>query len=263
MSPTIQPPGAVALPPGTAHPKSVGWAKPRPVPADAESIALIRHALKVCPLMNSWPDHVIDQLAASARLGRYGKEVPLTQQVQSGREAIVVVAGRLLVEGVNAVGARFVLALHGPGEILGLVRMLEHTCFLYHFQVAENTVLVHLPAPALMAVLDAHPILWRDVSMLVISRLHDLIARQQRRAVGHVCHQVADMLVRLAATIGKPGEGGQISLSLSQKDLAAMLALSRQTVSKELHRLQKDGVIDAAYGRIHIFDLQVLRQRAG
>lgn len=235
-----------------------------PLLADTESIALIRNALKVCPLMNGWPDSVLNGLAAASRLGRYGKPSALTEESWSSREAIVVVSGRLMVVGVDTAGARFVLALHGPGEILGLVRMLDHIQFLYDFQVAQDTVLVHLPAAALMAVLDAHPVLWRDVSMLALSRLHDVIARQQRRALGDTDSHLADMLLRLAASIGKPMAGGaQLSLALSQTDLAAMMAMSRQTVNKALHLLRDAGVIEVAYGRIDILDFQALRRRAG
>lgn len=233
-------------------------------PMDAGTLALIRHALKVCPLMNQWPASVIDQLAAGARLGRYSTQSPMTEQVQASREAIVVVSGRLLIEGVDAAGSRFVLAVHGPGEILGLVRLLEHIRFMYHFQVEPGTVLVHLPAPLLIGVLDAHPRLWRDVSMLLMLRLHDLIARQQRRAMGHMSQQVADLLLRLSVSIGKPMEGGQrVGMSVCQSDLADMLSVSRQTVNKELRLLHDAGVIHAAYGRIDILDVPALRLRAG
>ncbi|MPN58256.1 hypothetical protein SDC9_205959 [bioreactor metagenome] len=54
----------------------------------------------------------------------------------------MVASGRLAVEGVDAAGVRFVLSLHGPGEIVSLVRMLGNTCFVYHFVVQEGTVLV-------------------------------------------------------------------------------------------------------------------------
>ncbi|MPN58255.1 hypothetical protein SDC9_205958 [bioreactor metagenome] len=39
-----------------------------------------------------------------------------------------------------------------------------------------------------MTVLDAHPALWRDVCMLVLERLHEQIATQQRRALGHTAN---------------------------------------------------------------------------
>ena len=257
--------GAVVLsaaPP--VHADSVRAQGPRTASAEPEAMALVRHALKVCPLMNRWPESVLDQLARIASLHRYDKDSPLTEAMRSRREAIVVVAGRLLVEGVDAQGGRHVLALHGPGEIVGLVRLLEHVQFMYFFQVAQDTVLVHLPADPLMAVLDAHPMLWRDVSLLLMSRLHDLIARQQRRATGDMSRQVADMLLRLTPSIGKSGEGGvPVHLRLAQGDLAAMLGITRQTLSKELVRLQHAGVIAMGYGRLDLLDLQALRQRAG
>ena len=232
-------------------------------PAD-NSVALIRRALRLCPLTRHWPDDVLDEVVAVARLRRYDKRTPLMVGERSRREVLVVASGRLAVEGVDAAGVRFVLSLHGPGEIVSLVRMLGNTCFVYHFVVQEGTVLVHLPGGAFMTVLDAHPALWRDVCMLVLERLHEQIATQQRRALGHTANHVADALARLALIHGKAVEGGQaVSLRISQGDLAAMVAVSRQTVNKELRTLEQMGVIKAAYGRVTIHDLEALRQAAG
>lgn len=237
---------------------------PRKHHPEADSVALIRRALRLCPLMGHWPDDVLDEVVAVARLRRYDKRTPLMVGERSRREVLVVASGRLAVEGVDAAGVRFVLSLHGPGEIVSLVRMLGNIRFVYHFVVQEGTVLVHLPGGAFMAVLDAHPALWRDVCMLVLERLHEQIATQQRRALGDIANHVADALARLALIHGKPIEGGQaVSLRISQGDLAAMLAVSRQTVNKELRALEQMGVINAAYGRVTIRDLEALRQAGG
>lgn len=42
-----------------------------------------------------------------------------------------------------------------------------------------------------------------------------------------------------------------------------MVAVSRQTVNKELRTLEQMGVINAAYGCVTIHDLEALRQAAG
>lgn len=234
--------------------------KPAPV---ADPVALIRCALGLCPLMNRWPGEVLDKLAAVAHLGRYDRRTPIMVGERSRREVLLVAAGRLEVEGVNASGHRFVLSMHGPGEIVGLVRLLKNIRFVYDFQVHEGTVLVHLPGDPLLAILDEHPQLWRDVCLLMLSRLHEQIATQQRRALGQTANHVADALVHLALAHGQAVKGGSaLSLRISQSDLAAMLAMSRQTVNKELHALALCGAIDAAYGRIIVRDLDALRRAA-
>ena len=77
--------------------------------------------------MRHWPDDVLDEVVAVARLRRYDKRTPLMVGERSRREVLVVASGRLAVEGVDAAGVRFVLSLHGPGEIVSLVRMLGNS----------------------------------------------------------------------------------------------------------------------------------------
>jgi CRP-like cAMP-binding protein len=99
--------------------------------------------------------------------------------------------------------------------------------------------------------------------MLMMSRMHEQIATQQRRALGQTANHVADALVQLALAHGQAVKGcSALSLRISQSDLAAMLAMSRQTVNKELRVLAQSGVIDAAYGRITVQDLDALRRAA-
>ena len=228
-------------------------------PLNEPDAELIRRALAGCEMLCDWPADALYALAASARLERYHRRATIERH---RREVLVVVSGRLEVETIDPTGARFVLHIVGPGEITYLMRMLESPAFIYDCLVHEGSVVVHLPIDALRAVLDAHPLLWRGLSMLIMQRLHTQVVRQQRRAFGHMGSHVADLLVELVCTQGRPGDDGLLSLRLSQSDIAAMLAVSRQTVNKELRVLAQSGLIDADYGRITVRDLEGLKRIA-
>lgn len=228
------------------------------------SRALIRRGLGLCHLLRHWPGEVLDELAGAARLGRYARRQQVMAGDPSRREVLVVVSGCLEVGGVDASGARFVLSLHGAGDILGLARMLKRTRFVYDYHAHEATVLVEIPGDALMAVLDAHPPLWRDICLLVLARMHELIVVQQRHAFSSLDNRVAELLARLAQTHGQPAADGQgVVLRISQSDLAAMLSVSRQTINKELRLLERRGLLRVAYGRLTLLDLAGLAGGGG
>ena len=52
-----------------------------------------------------------------------------------------------------------------------------------------------------------------------------------------------------------------MTIGIAQTDLAATLALSRQTVSRMLGQLEREGLIECRRGLIGIRDLQGLRKR--
>jgi CRP/FNR family cyclic AMP-dependent transcriptional regulator len=72
---------------------------------------------------------------------------------------------------------------------------------------------------------------------------------------------------RLARTLHRIAQDSQqdqdrenrIKVEISQTDLSRMLAVSRQSVSKELKNLENEGMIDIEYGKVLIKDLDKLR----
>ena len=52
----------------------------------------------------------------------------------------------------------------------------------------------------------------------------------------------------------------QARLEISQEELAYLVGLSRQRVNRALHRLQRAGLVNVAYGVIEVADLEGLRR---
>ena len=67
--------------------------------------------------------------------------------------------------------------------------------------------------------------------------------------------QVSHVLVHELAERNEP------TLELTQEELAATLALSRQTVSRALHDLASEGAIKPERRRVRLLDLEKLRQQ--
>ncbi|WP_373785035.1 Crp/Fnr family transcriptional regulator, partial [Delftia acidovorans] len=180
--------------------------KPAPV---ADPSALIRRALGLCRMLHNWPPEVLDELTALSRLGRYERHQQVRAADPKRREVLVVASGCVEVGGVDATGSRFVLSMHSAGDIVGLARLLEHTQFVYDYHAHQPTVLVEIPGESFLVLLDAHPPLWKDICLLVLARMHELIVVQQRHAFSNIDNRVAELLARLAPTHGQPAPDGQ------------------------------------------------------
>ena len=236
----------------------------------SQAQALIQQGLRRCALFAAWPDLVIDRIARIARLAHYPRGSEVLPKDRLRRELKVVVSGYLAVSGVNAGGAKFMLTLVGPGEVVGLVRLLKHGGRLYDYQAHEDTVLLHLSSDALEAVLDQSPALWKDVAMRALERQRDSIIAMQRSALGGVSQRVAEILLQVARLKGERipdskgarGDLRALRLRVSQSDLAHMVSVSRQTINKELGLLAREGIVQASYGHLTLLDMPALRKIA-
>jgi CRP/FNR family cyclic AMP-dependent transcriptional regulator len=229
----------------------------------ADTSALIHRAVRWTELFADWPEASIQRVVDIARVRHYDSRTQVMAQDRERREVLIVVSGCLEVSRVSTGGTKFVLSLLGAGTVVGLVRLLHNLRLPYDYYAHNETVLVHLPSDELRKVLDAEPILWRDVALLALSRQRDSIASMQQRALGGIQQSLAETLVKLTAWYGvSSGAGKDVLLKISQNDLASMLGVSRQTMNKELREMTTRGLIAVEYGQLTVRNLEGLTQMA-
>lgn len=191
----------------------------------------------------------------SARLVRYRRRTQVLASDRRKRELLAVVSGCLEISNMNPQGRKYVNALLGPGQVAPLVRLLSDVPLPYDYHAHEDSVIVHLPSDAVIALLDAEPVLWRDVAKLALQRQRLSVMLLQGQMLNSVRARVAATLTSVIRFYGMQVKAAaSLPVRLSQNDLAAMLGLSRQTINKELGRLVAEGVIDMSYKRIRIVD---------
>ncbi|WP_236904044.1 Crp/Fnr family transcriptional regulator [Comamonas serinivorans] len=235
------------------------------VPA-RDQAALIARALTWCELFSQWPDAQRQVLQQQARVVRYSRRTLVLSHDAHCRELLCVVNGCIEVSCVNADGNKYVNALVGPSSTLPMVRLLRDRPLTYSYYALLDSTIVHLPADTVRDQLDAHPILWRHVAELVMHRQRNSLAALRKQLLSSNRQRLAGILADLAHIHGRNAKGddeGHVSIEINQSDLAAMLGATRQTVNKELHRLMQLGIVDIAYGRIVVRDMDQLRQQAG
>ena len=153
--------------------------------------------LRLCPLFAGWPEARLAELAAIARAERYRRGAEIFARDPERREAFVIAAGEVEVSRGSAAGRKFVLSLQGPYEILAIVRLLAEPPIHYVYSAYEDSVLLHLPCDGLAAILDAEPILWRDIALLMCARQGDSLRQLNIQKLG-------SLEQRMAATLADP-----------------------------------------------------------
>jgi CRP/FNR family cyclic AMP-dependent transcriptional regulator len=181
---------------------------------------------------------------------------------QPGEAVYFVVSGALKVQVDQMEGADIVLALLGPGSIVGEMSLLDHGSGR-----SANVVPV-MPANLLwmdrrtfQVIMQRIPAMNVNLIRLLAGRLRR--ANEQIRAVAtlDVQGRVARQLLLVAHEFGVElaADDMVIPLRLTQSDLAALVGASRERVNQALGRLkrQKSLAIDAD-GQFHIHDLSAL-----
>jgi CRP-like cAMP-binding protein len=164
-----------------------------------------------------------------------------------------VAEGEVRLVAYPAVGMESVAMILGPGAWFGELSVIDGGPRPHDAVVVKPARLLHVGLAAVEQVAQAHPLLYRDLGVLICSR--------QRSALNFMAHSIAQPIgVRLARTLaGAARSSGGAELHVRQEDLAAMIGVSRQTINKELKALERAGMVELAYGRIVVRDAQRLR----
>ncbi|PZQ60279.1 MAG: Crp/Fnr family transcriptional regulator [Phenylobacterium zucineum] len=156
--------------------------------------------------------------------------------------------GEVRLVSYPAVGVESVAMILGPGAWFGELSVIDGGPRPHDAVVSKAARLLHVPLAAFEQVAEVHPLVYRDLGMLIGAR--------QRSALAFMGHSIAQPIsVRLARTLaGAARASGGAQVQVRQEDLAAMIGVSRQTINKELKALERAGAVTLAYGRIVIRD---------
>ncbi|WP_179405140.1 Crp/Fnr family transcriptional regulator [Burkholderia guangdongensis] len=218
----------------------------------------IEQGLRSCPMFHDWPADRLWELSLSARLARYRRDTQILVCEGTPRDILLVVSGSVELGATNATGDKYLLAVLEPGQVVQLAHLLmeqEDVPSPYVYHARKDSQIIHIPSAAMRRLLDAEPTLWRSVALLVLRR-HRLSTRSLKdRAIRSIRRRLAIALMNLAKDYdSRETDVYRTELHISQTDLANMLKVSRQTVGKELRRLQDEGGVNRSggYNRISL-----------
>jgi CRP-like cAMP-binding protein len=213
-----------------------------------------------------WFAGLPDALQAALVGGAVVRRLPARGRLFSrGDEAdglYAVLDGGIRVSGASESGREALLTLLEPPSWFGEISIFDGQPRT-HDAVAEGEALVlHVPRRALDAVLEAEPRYWRELGLLVTSKLRLAFVAMEDMALLPIAVRLARRLAMMAEGYGER-EHQRRTVEVSQEQLAQMLSTSRQTANQLLKELAARGLIRLSYGTIEILDLAGLRRAAG
>jgi CRP/FNR family transcriptional regulator, cyclic AMP receptor protein len=170
--------------------------------------------------------------------------------------------GSIRVTGVTDAGKEVLLALAEPPGWFGEIAVFDNAPRTHDAIAHTAATVLRVPKPALEALLGATPTYWRDLGLLLASKLRLTFAALEDAIGLPLAVRLARRLLVTAGAHGEWSDRSRRVVDLRQEQLAAMLGSSRQTINTVLKDLEARGVVRVAYGQIEILDLDGLRRAA-
>ncbi len=200
-------------------------------------------------------------LAPLLRPRRYPSGRVIFQRDDPAEDVLLVISGQLRVSVCSAEGRELAFRVAGPGETVGEIGVLDD-----RRRSADVTALCACEALALaradvLRLLASHPAMAMGVIRFLCRRLRETSEQLEMLALQKVEARLARLLLRLLAAAGPVRPQMQLTLQLTQSEIAALIGASRPKVSGAFGALESRGAIRRE-GKNLICALRELREIA-
>jgi CRP-like cAMP-binding protein len=204
-----------------------------------------------------------DAVEQAGTVRRYARGDVLFHQGDDPGAVLIIRAGRFKVSVVTPDGHDVMLGFHGPGAVLGDLAAVDGKPRSTTATAVDAVEALGVPMLAFRALLEERPQLVLALMRVAAERLRAADRQRVEFAAYDVLGRVARRIDELANDGTETPDGIQIDAGLSQEDLAAWTAASREAVSKALGAMRTLGWIETRRRVIVVRDRDALRRHAG
>lgn len=176
----------------------------------------------------------------------------------------MVVTGAVRFTRVSDSGKEMILNVAAPGAVFGEISIMGNRERAYTAQCVGDTALMTIGADDFRSLFEVHQGLRRRVVEKLCARVNQYYETIDDFLLLKMPARIAKRIVALAEAREVNGHSDLVlNAGLSQENLASMLGISRQSLSKQLREWQASRWIDVQYGRIIIRNFDALKSASG
>jgi CRP/FNR family transcriptional regulator, cyclic AMP receptor protein len=214
--------------------------------------------IRSVPLFSTLTDEEFNRLAHIFVMRTYRKNQIIFMEEETGTYMYLVLSGKVKVTKSVAGGKETILAIHRTGDFFGEMSLLDGKTSPATVAAMEDAKIISVSGA------DFHKYLLHNEKVL-LQIINVLCARlRQVWQTQSMSSETADARIRrgiydLAKRHGiRDAQGTIIDLKITHQELAEMVGTSRETVTRVIARLRKQGIIEIRDRRMTLINAQAL-----
>jgi CRP/FNR family cyclic AMP-dependent transcriptional regulator len=173
---------------------------------------------------------------------------------------LVLVAGRVKVSYAERAGDELLLAVRGPGDLLGEFSGRDEGPRSATIQALEQCTAYALPQDRFAEFLRQHR-LYRELDRYLMAKVRQSAAHTWRLAHQPTAARLASLFLEVMRTAG--AEHPQPTrIPMSQAALAVALGLARSSVASTLADWRREGVVETGRAHVVLLDVEAIEREA-
>ncbi|MGW4094050.1 Crp/Fnr family transcriptional regulator [Nocardia sp. NPDC004750] len=177
----------------------------------------------------------------------------LMHEGERSEHVVVIEIGRVKVTSAAASGKQALLAIRGPGDLIGEFSAIDGRARSATVTALSSVTATSVPGSAFRDLLIGDGKIAFTLLQVVVNRLREADIQRLEFGAYSVTERIARLLIDYARRYGERGDDRvTIALALSQEELAHAAGASREAVSKSLKRLRDLGAVRTGRRRVEL-----------
>ena len=213
-------------------------------------------------LLSILPADVAKSLFGQARTVNLARNQVLFLAGDPADGCYLIQDGLLKVNVVAAAGAERILAILGPGTLVGELSMIDGAPRSASVTAVRDSKLAFISRAAFDSFTHAHPDIYRHMTSLLARRLRDVDDVLTATSLLPLKGRVAQAMISLSEAFGKDVGSGRVLINqkVSQSDIAAMAGIARENVSRILQEWMRESLVSRLAGYYCLEDKAALQR---
>lgn len=171
----------------------------------------------------------------------------------------IVARGKVRIFKTSIGGREQVLAVNGPGETVAELPVFDGGPYPASAVAVDDAEIAFISRRDFHAYCMEHPEVALKVLSVVGARLRRLVGLIEELSFATIRQRLISVLVKLAQTTGKKtAHGIEFQLPATHQEIAHQLGTVRELISRNLMRLQAEGLLEVDARQIVVKDLKAL-----
>lgn len=215
--------------------------------------------LRRTPVFSSLSDEELEKIVPLVIKRKLRKNTVIFHESDPASAFYLVKTGRIKIYKVSRDGREQVLSLLGDGQIFGDVPTFDGGPYPATAATMTDSEIYLINREDFNNMVRRNPEIALKIIQALGGRLRQALDLIRDLSFKQVPHRLAGLLLKLEREYGQEtGEGVLISLPLSRQDLADIVGTSRETVTRELKKMERAGMLGIDRRMITITDREKL-----
>ncbi len=195
-------------------------------------------------LFASLTEKELDEIREKMQVRKFHKNDVILYEENTNQVMYVILRGKVKVIQTTEEGKEVILAIHGSGDFFGEVSLIDSRTLPAIVVAKEDSVVAIISREEFYSLIYSQGKVLDVLLQILCSRLRDSWDRIQLLSFTNASQRIKMLFTMLANEYGgKTTEGTLLNIKLTHQDIADMAGVARETVTRAIDKLNKDGEI--------------------